>query len=519
MLTTMLLVLVAGGGIAWWSERLGPRWPAGVALMTLLLAGLPVLQVALARAATPWFAREEADWLPRFGIRWLVAADGFALVLLILTLVLGVAAVVAAWHEVRFRPGLFFACLLAGLAGAAGVFVALDLFLFFVFWEVMLVPMFFLIALWGHEHRRRAALKFFVFTQGASLAMLVAMIALVLAHEAATGVLTFDYFALLEAPPAGPAAFWMMLGFFVAFAVKLPAFPFHGWLPDAHTEAPTAGSIVLAGVLLKTGAYGIARFVLPLFPEASIAFAPVAMWLGAFGVVYGAVLAFAQDDAKRLVAYSSVSHLGFALLGLYAFNTLAMQGVVMQLIAHGVSTGALFMLVGALQHRLHTRDLRRLGGLAASMPRFAALLLFFTIASLGAPGLGNFVGEFMVLAGAFRSDVVATVVATLGLVLAAAYALVLVQRAIHGPRIAARPPDLGARETTLALTLAAATVWLGMYPQPVFDAAASAARAAVGPAVVVQARQRDVSNAGIPPSFSEPRCGVAAVRCASAGEP
>jgi NADH-quinone oxidoreductase subunit M len=263
---------------------------------------------------------------------------------------------------------------------------------------------------------------------------------------------------------------WIMLGFFIAFAVKLPAVPLHTWLPDAHTEAPTAGSVILAGVLLKTGAYGLLRFAVPLFPDAAESFAPIAMALGAVGILYGAVLAFAQDDMKRLVAYTSVSHLGFVLLGIYAWNELALQGVVVQILAHGLSTGALFILVGALQERLRTRDMRQMGGLWARMPRLSAIAMFFAIASLGLPGLGNFVGEFLILLGTYSRASGFAIAGAVGLVASTIYALILVQRAFHGePRGTAALPDFSARHMTIMAAMIATLIWLGFYPQPVFD--------------------------------------------------
>jgi NADH-quinone oxidoreductase subunit M len=264
-----------------------------------------------------------------------------------------------------------------------------------------------------------------------------------------------------------------MLGFFIAFAVKLPAVPFHTWLPDAHTEAPTAGSVLLAGILLKTGAYGLIRFVVPLFPDAAHAFAPVAMALGVIGILYAALMAFGQNDMKRLVAYSSVSHMGFVLLGVFAWNTLALQGVVVQMLAHGISTGALFILVGALQERIHTRDMRLMGGLWGAVPRLSAFGMVFAIASLGLPGLGNFIGEFLILLGSFRVSVPLTVIAAGGLVAGAAYALLLVQRAFHGKASphpdAAKPIDLTAPHLAVMAVLVIAIIGLGLYPQPIFD--------------------------------------------------
>jgi NADH-quinone oxidoreductase subunit M len=335
--------------------------------------------------------------------------------------------------------------------------------------------MYFLIALWGHEERGPAALKFFIFTQGSGLLLLLGILGLVFLHHGATGTWTFDYFALRTTPPMGDAGFWAMLGLFAAFAVKLPVVPVHTWLPDAHTQAPTAGSVLLAGILLKTGAYGLLRFAIPLFPEASFAFAPVALGLGVASILYGAFQAFAQDDFKRLVAYSSISHLGFVLVGLYAWNTWALQGALMQMVAHGLSTGALFMVAGLLQERLHTRSMAAMGGLWGAVPRLSAFTLVFVVASLGLPGLANFVGEFLVLLGTFGEHPVFAVLAAVGLVGSLLYTLLLVQRALHGPAGPAwTSVDLGLRETGALAVLAAGLVWLGLAPQPVFDTAGPA---------------------------------------------
>jgi NADH-quinone oxidoreductase subunit M len=336
----------------------------------------------------------------------------------------------------------------------------------------MLVPMYFLIALWGHENRVYAAVKFFLFTQLSGLLMLIAIVALYFIHGSATGTYTFDYPQLLGTSMAPSTALWLMLGFAVAFAVKLPAVPFHTWLPDAHTEAPTAGSVILAGLLLKTGAYGLLRFVLPLFPTASREFASFAMILGVVGILYGAILAFAQTDLKRLVAYTSVSHMGFVLLGVFAGNDLALQGAVIQMICHGISTGALFILVGALQERIHTRDIGRMGGLWAAVPRMGGVGLLFALASLGLPGLGNFVGEFLILLGVYQKSVSLSALAAVGLVPATIYSLWLVQAVFHGgTRQAWELSDLSAREMAMMTALIAALVWLGLYPQPVLSTA------------------------------------------------
>jgi len=313
-------------------------------------------------------------------------------------------------------------------------------------------------------------MKFFLFTQISGLFMLLSILVLVFVAADLTGNFTFNYFDLVGLNLDPDIAWWLMLGFFVAFVVKLPGFPFHTWLPDAHTQAPTAASVLLAGILLKTGAYGLIRFTVPLFPEAAMEIAHVAMLLGAIGVVYGAVLAFAQDDFKRLVAYSSVSHMGFVLIGIFAWRELTLQGSVMQMVAHGLSTAALFMIAGALQHRLHTRDVSKMGGLWKDMPRMGAIAMFFIVASLGMPGLGNFVGEFLILMGTFQVDVPITVFASLGLIVAAVYSLVAMQRVFQGAPTADRNlQDFDSREVATMVLMMLGLVYLGVHPQPVFD--------------------------------------------------
>lgn len=477
-LAWLIAIPLLGGGLAWLANRLGPVWPRWIALAALALDLVLLATIAAASPANlalapgaAWLGDLAWHWIPRFGIQFHLALDGLGLVLVALTLLLGIAAVVSAWSEIQKRVGAFHLNLLWTLAGAVGVFMALDLFLFFLFWEVMLIPMFLVIALWGHEQRQRAALKFMLFTQGSGLLLLLAIIALALLHWESSGTLTFDYRDLLGTSLTPATEYWLMLGFFLAFAVKLPAVPLHTWLPDAHTQAPTAGSVVLAGVLLKTGAYGLVRFVVPLFPQAAADFAPVAMGLGLAGILYGAVLAFAQSDAKRLVAYSSISHLGFVLIGVFAWNQYSLQGSVVQMLAHGISSAALFILVGALQQRLGTRDMAAMGGLWAQLPRLAAIGLFFAIAALGLPGLGNFVGEFLVLVGTYQVNVTVTAIAVCGLVFTPIYALAWVQRAFHGPPATRRepPPDLGPRAVATLGLLMLASLWLGLYPQPVLD--------------------------------------------------
>lgn len=483
-MSTLLIILIVGGLAAWLSERFNPNLPRAMSLVIISIAllylfyevsALPQGSLTLipnTGDASTWLMHSERKWIPRFGISFELAMDGLSLMLVVLTLLLGFVAVASSWVEIDFKPGFFQANILWTLAGVIGVFLAVDMFLFFLFWEVMLIPMYLLIAIWGHEKKAYAAMKFFIFTQASGLLMLVSILVLAWQGNVANGSFSFSYFDLMSVNLDGKLGFAVMLGFFVAFTVKLPAFPFHTWLPDAHTQAPTAGSVLLAGILLKTGAYGLIRFAIPLFPEASMQFAPIAMGLGAVGVIYGAILAFAQSDFKRLVAYSSVSHMGFVLLGLYAWNTLALQGAIMQMIAHGVSTAALFMVAGALQHRMHTRDMHQMGGLWHNMPRMGACAMFFAIASLGLPGLGNFVAEFLILAGLFAVNPWITAIAALGLVTAAIYSLWMIQLTFQGEPDRDRVlKDFDGREMSTMAFLMLALVWLGLYPQPVMDMA------------------------------------------------
>ena len=481
-LAILIAILLAGGIVAMFAERWGSNLPRWVSLATIVVALIYLLLVVSKLPAehlsiTPtagdsWLVYLKLDWIPRFGIAFELAMDGLSLLLVVLTLLLGLIAVSSSWSEIDFKQGFFQANLLWTLAGVTGVFLAMDLFLFFIFWEVMLIPMYLLIAIWGHENKAYAAMKFFIFTQFSGLLMLLSIVILAWQASLSSGNYSFSYFDLLGTSLNAKLEFWVMLGFFLAFTVKLPAFPFHTWLPDAHTQAPTAGSVLLAGILLKTGAYGLLRFCIPLFPQASMDFAPIAMWLGAAGVIYGAVLAFAQSDFKRLVAYSSVSHMGFVLLGLYAWNNLAMQGAVMQMVAHGVSTAALFMMAGAIQQRLHTRDMHKMGGLWHNAPRMGACALFFAVASLGLPGLGNFVAEFLVLLGLFAVQPWVAAIAALGLIGAAIYALWMMQLAFQGaPDENRKFADFGVREMATMAAMIIALVWLGLYPQPVLDLA------------------------------------------------
>jgi NADH-quinone oxidoreductase subunit M len=474
MILVWLIALPLAGGIAaWLSGRRHPGLPRWTALAVLIASSVLGLLLLIPSAPglhsppAPWWFDVRAPWITAFGVQFHLAADGLSVALILLTYLLGLVAVVSTWNQRVERPGFFFFNLLWVIAGLVGVFTALDLFLFYMFWEMMMVPMFFMIAIWGHENRIDAAIKFFLFTQVGGLLMLAAIVALYLIHGRTTGTFTFDYMELVGTRIAPDTAMWLMLGFLAAFAVKLPAFPVHSWLPDAHTEAPTAGSIILAGVMLKTGAYGMLRFVVPLFPEAARAFAPAGMLLGVIGIIYGAVLAFSQNDLKRLVAYTSISHMGFVMLAVFAWNELALQGAVIQMICHGIGTGALFAIVGMLQERLHTRDLRRMEGLWDTMPRMGAATLVFALAALGLPGLGNFVGEFLILFGVFPVSPALTVVAALGLVAATVYALRILQQTFFGAPQKRRLSDLSNREGAVLVVLAMLLLGLGLYPQPV----------------------------------------------------
>ena len=469
LIAILLLAGILAGISGRWSPKL-PRWISLAAIAVDLVLAARIWSGRSSSASKRWFQEVDWNWVPSFGIHFHLAIDGLSFLMLILTLFLGIVAVLCSWTEISKRVGLFHFNVMWALSGIVGVFLAVDLFLFYFAWELMLIPVYFLIVIWGHERRVYAATKFFLFTQCSGLLMLIAILALYFLHHQSTGVYTFEYSELLHTELGRNAELAIMLGFFVAFAVKLPVFPLHVWLPDAHTEGPTAASVILAGLLLKTGGYGLLRFVLPLFPRAAHELTPVALVLAVVGILYGAVMAFSQTDLKRLVAYTSVSHLGFVLLGIFSWNPLGLQGAIMTMICHGLSTGALFVLVGGLQERMHTRDLDRMGGLWAVMPRLSAAALFFSLASLGLPGLGDFVGEFLVLIGSYRVSVPLTVLATLGILASTFYALRMMQRAFFGPNTNSwRLPDLTPREGLIIGVMVVGLLGLGFYPQPVLD--------------------------------------------------
>ena len=483
ILALLIVILFAGGLVAWLVEFVNPKLPRVVALGALLGSALLMLGVLGFTPSTPtgtsgdWLIYLKADWLPRFNIYFQVGLDGLSLLMVLLTVFLGIMAVGAAWSEIKDRAGFFYFNLLWTLAGVVGVFIALDLFLFFFFWEVMLIPMYLIIAIWGHENKNYAAMKFFIFTQLSGLLMLIAILAMAFNHFLQFGNFSFDYFELQNVELGASMAMLLMLGFFIGFGTKLPTVPFHSWLPDAHSQAPTAGSVILAGILLKTGAYGLIRFTVPLFPQAAEQFAPIAMTLAAVSILYCAKVAFAQTDLKRLIAYTSVSHMGFVTLGVFAWNEQAVQGAVMTMLAHGLSAAALFMLAGGLQHRIHTREMSDMGGFWARVPRMSIVAMFFSIAALGMPGLGNFVGEFLALLGAFQVNIELTVVAAFGLIFASVYSLWVLQKVFQGEYRTehieeASLVDLSRQEMIFYLAMMAGLVWMGMYPQTFLDLSA-----------------------------------------------
>jgi NADH-quinone oxidoreductase subunit M len=474
ILVYLIAILLTGAFLAWIAGIWNPVWSRIISLAALSI-DLILIIIYTSQPVSPddkWIIDFKLNWIHEFGINLHLALDGLSLLLLMLTFFLGIISVIISWKEINTKVGFFHFNLLLILAGIIGVFLSLDLFLFYFFWELMLVPMYFLIGIWGHENRTAASNKFFLYTQASGLLMFISILGLYFVHGHSTGSYTFDYMQLLGTEMSASTGLLIMCGFLAAFLVKLPVVPLHNWLPDAHTEAPTAGSLILAALLLKTGAYGLLRFIVPLFPSASSAFSPIGMLLGVVGILYGAKLAFAQTDLKRLVAYTSVSHMGFVILGVFSFNELAYQGVIMQMIAHGISTGALFILAGQLYERIHTRDLNKMGGLWGKVPVMGSIGLIFSLASLGLPGLGNFIAEFLILIGVFKTNILVSCLASLGLIAATAYSLRIVQKVFFGNKNQEwEVKDLNVREKIVTALLVIVIVALGLFPRPVFNIA------------------------------------------------
>ena len=466
LLSLLIFVPVAGAVIL-----LGVRNAAAARWIALLFSiaeiGLCVPLLSNFNNAVPHMQfGESVAWISAWNIQYRLGVDGISVLFVGLTALLTTISIMVSWTAVQDRVREFMVAVLFLEAGMIGVFVALDLFLFYIFWEAMLIPMYLLIGVWGGPNRLYAAVKFFLYTLVGSVLMLVAILAV---YFAAGG--TFDVLALMNHQFGRSFQMWAFAAFFAAFAVKVPMFPFHTWLPDAHVEAPTAGSIILAGILIKMGAYGFLRFSLPFFPDAAIAWTPAIMVLSVVAVIYGAYMAFAQTDFKKLIAYSSVSHMGFVTLGIFALNSQGLEGGILQMINHGVSTGALFLAVGVIYERTHTRMIADYGGIAAKVPVYATFLLIITLSSIGLPGTNGFIGEFTILLGAFQYKAVYAVIASLGIILGAGYMLWLYQRVAFGT--VTNPhnehlTDMNLREIAAALPLLVLVFWIGLYPNAAF---------------------------------------------------
>ena len=470
MLTLLVLTPLLGAVVISLipSRRSELLLPLGMALSVAPLGLAAAVFVTFEKGEASFQMVEKVVWWAPWGVSWQLGVDGISLGMVALTALLFPLSL-AVSDSISHRRKAFVVAMLFLETGLIGSFLALDLLLFFVFFEVILIPMYLIIGVWGGERRVYAAVKFFIYTAFGSALLLAAIIALAVMHSSQTpgGALSFDYLALLDLDISSTAQMWLFGAFALAFAIKVPLFPFHTWLPDAHVEAPTAGSVLLAGVLLKLGTYGLLRFNLTLFPEAAVSLVPVLAVLAVIGIIYGAVVAIVQPDLKKLVAYSSVSHLGFVVLGIFALTSAGLQGAVIQNVNHGLTTGALFLLVGMLYDRRHTKQISDFGGLATPAPYMAGFFLFMAFASIGLPGLNGFVGEFLVLVGSFPSLPALAVVAAFGVVLAAIYMLWAYQRVFTGPVAGAENrglADLTAKETAVLAPLAVLVLLLGLYP-------------------------------------------------------
>ena len=520
-LTFLIVFPLAAAAIVWLAPEREAKRVALFAALIEFAVSLPLLSYrpaggcemsgaagrAVGSVVAPFMSScADFAWFREWGIHYRIGMDGISLFMVLLTTLLLPLMVLGSWTYIRHRERAFYASLLALTTGVVGVFVALDMFLFYVFWEIMLIPMYFLIGIWGGKERIYAAVKFFLFTAAGSLLMLVAILWLWWKHQSVTGVASFSYYDFLQMPLTGLQQSMLFLAFALAFAIKVPVFPFHTWLPHAHVQAPTAGSVILAGVLLKMGTYGFIRFALPLFPDAARDGDVVfwAMMLGLAGIVYAAMVAAVQPNAKKLVAYTSVAHLGFVILGIFAFNLQGMQGALLVMIGHGLSTPMLFFLLGMLYERRHSYEIDDFGGLAASLPLFAVMLVFAAMASVGLPGTSGFVSEFLVLLGAFGSQPWFALAAATGVILAAYYMLPMVQKVLFNAlsRRANRDiPDLNGRELAILLPLVVLILFIGIYPKPILDKMEPSARH-----VLSQVQQ---SRLAPDPASFQPQPGVA----------
>jgi len=452
------------------SPDLCRRLALGTAAGDMLLVLAVLFSAPHADPISGWLLTEDYNWIERFGIRYSLGLDGISLILLVLTGLLGIMSVLISWNQVKEKVGMFYSMLLLTQTAVLGIFLATDLFLFYLFWELQIIPMLFLIGIWGHEHRVTAAVKFFLFNFAGGLLMLAALIGLYLAHGNATGHSTFALADLVHTPIPPRLQIWLFAAFALGFIIKIPVIPLHTWLPDAHTEAPTAGSVLLAGLLLKTGAYALLRIGIPLFPEAAARFMPYLLLLGLIGIIYAAWIAAAQRDLKRLVAYSSIGHMGLLVIGLAVWDIMTLSGAVLQMVNHGITTAALFIMVGMLDERFHSRSLSDFGGIWKTMPVFSFFFLLFAMAAIGMPGLNNFVSEIIILLGVFRVEPAAGSVAFATLVVTLVYVLRMVQDVLYGAAVARQhPADINGREFLILLPLALAVVGIGLYPAPILD--------------------------------------------------
>jgi NADH-quinone oxidoreductase subunit M len=473
MLSLIIFLPLFGGLLALLFRRHpnGCRWISlAITFANLLLVSSLLILGFKTQSGAQWLLVEDFSWIERFGIRYSLGMDGISLMLILLTSFLAVLCVLVSWRQINSHVGSFHFFLLVMETGILGVFLSTDLFLFYLFWEIQLFPMFFLIGIWGHERRIYATFKFVLFTMTGSLLMLIALIGLYLLHGSQTGSYTFSFAQLSQTSLSQPVELLLYAAFLSAFAIKIPILPLHTWLPDAHTEAPTAGSVILAGLLLKTGAYALLRFAFPLFPTAARLSVPLLLVLGLAGLYYAAWVALAQKDIKRLIAYSSIAHMGLIVIGIAVWNILTLSGAVLQMINHGLTTSALFILVGMLDERTHTRNLSDLGGLWRKMPVFSGFFLFFALASMGLPGLNNFVGEILILIGAFAEKTAVSVIGFAGLLFTVVYVLWFVQSVLFGEMKKERPLwDVTTRETLILAALVIAVLFIGLYPGPILD--------------------------------------------------